>query len=94
MCTIGRNNIDGGARATKLVKVHWIHQAWGLVTSETIIKCFIKCGFLALSFSADDLLDVHNVDTELQELANLGNIGMESNTDTITDYVTMEEDKM
>ena len=94
-------NIDGGATATELVEVvnilgaiHWIHQDWALATSETIMKCFIKFGFPALNFSADDLLDVHNVDTELQELANLRNIGMESNTDTITDCVTMEEDKM
>ena len=82
-------NIDSGATATELVKVvnimdaiHWIHQAWGLVTSETIMKCFIKSGFPSLNFSADDLLDVQEVDTELQELINLANIEMEIYTDT------------
>ena len=65
----------------------------GIITSETIMKCFIKSGFPSLNFSADDLLDVQEVDTELQELINLANTEIEIYTDT-TDYTTIEEDTM
>ena len=84
-------NIDEVATAAELVKavnvldaIHWIKQAWGLVTSDTITKCFIKSGFPAFGgFLADDLLDVQEVDTEMQDLVCQAN-----------DYATMKEDIM
>ena len=64
--------------------IHWIKQAWGLVTSDTITKCFIKSGFPAFGgFLADDLLGVQEVDTEMQDLVCQAN-----------DYATMKEDIM
>ena len=84
-------NIDEGATAAELVKavnvldaIHLIKQAWGLVTSDTITKCFIKSGFPAFGgFLADDLLGVQEVDTEMQDLVCQAN-----------DYATMKEDIM